>query len=103
MRVQCRVCKYVFDDWLGVWERCEFAGWESKVKCPECIAAERPEVISISCYGTGRHEYDQKLRFPRAGDIGLIDNGYKCRVFANQPIRKFIRESCCGSIEVSVV
>lgn len=101
MRVQCQVCKYVFDDWLGVWERCEFVGWESRVKCPECIAAERPELISISCYDTGRHEYDKRLRFPRAAEVGLIWHGYhRGKLFANQPILKFIREFCCKPQEV---
>jgi len=98
MRVQCQICKYVFDDWLGVWERCEFVGWESKVKCPECIAAERPDLISISCYDTGYHEYDQKLRLPRAGDIGLIPNCYGSRIYLNKPIMKYIRETCCEPI-----
>jgi hypothetical protein len=63
MRVQCRVCGVVFDDWLSVWGRCKFVGWEAKVKCPECIAALRPDLVSISCYDTGHHEFCQKLRF----------------------------------------
>jgi hypothetical protein len=99
MKVQCQVCKVIFNDGISVWERCRFTGWESKVKCPECIAAERPELIRISCYDTGHHQFDQKLLFPQ-WSVGIIWPGFKGEAFANQPIRKFIQESCCGSIIV---
>jgi hypothetical protein len=71
MKVQCQICKDVFDDGMdpeGV--LVPYIGLP-QVTCPKCVARLRMEMCAMTCYDT--------------------------EAFANKPIRKFIREFCCES------
>jgi hypothetical protein len=91
IRVQCQKCKAIYLEPVSA----------AQVTCPECINFLRAEMVTVSIYDTGRHQQrGRTLMFPQRGTVGLIRRGPRGEVFANKPIRKFIRETCCETMLV---
>jgi hypothetical protein len=106
IRVQCQKCKAIYLEPVSAGSRwvdpvlVPYYGYP-QVTCPECINFLRAEMVTVSIYDTGRHQQrGRTLMFPQRGTVGLIRRGPRGEVFANKPIRKFIRETCCETMLV---